>query len=55
MSNAYEPTDETVTSEPLGDEGRVIRQQNEGTETPGGGEFPDHDTPPDESAGAPAG
>ena len=55
MSDAYEPTDESTTSEPLGDDGKVVRTQNAGTETPGGGEYPDRDTPPDESAGAPAG
>ena len=53
MSDAYEPTDESTTSEPLGDEGRVVRTQNVGEETPGGGEYPSPDTPPDLEAGAP--
>jgi hypothetical protein len=52
MSNAYEPSDDMVTSEPLGDDDEVVQTENLGVETPGGGEFPDRDTPPDEAAGA---
>jgi hypothetical protein len=58
MSNAdeqrgYEPDDEMVASEPLGDADAVIENEPTGT-TParGGGEYPDPDTPPSGSAPA---
>lgn len=42
-----EPTDEMVRSEPLGDEDVVIENEPAGaSQTRGGGEFPDPDTPP---------
>ena len=47
------PIDEMVRSEPLGDDDMVVEAEPHGVETPGGGEFPDRDTPPSESAGAP--
>jgi hypothetical protein len=47
------PTDAEVTSEPVGDDGAVIENAPAGaTESRGGGEFPDPDTPP--SGAAPA-
>jgi hypothetical protein len=48
-----DPIDEMTRSEPLGDDDEVIETENIGLETPGGGEYPDRDTPPDEDAGAP--
>jgi hypothetical protein len=44
-----------VTSTPLGDDDVVVRQENVAGKDNirGGGEFPDPDTPPDESLGAP--
>jgi hypothetical protein len=51
MSDAAE--DKAVTSEPVGDEDVVLQQQPSGTtQSRGGGEFPDADTPP--SGAAPA-
>lgn len=45
--------DKTVTSEPLGDEEVVLENEPAGaTQSLGGGEFPDPDTPP--SGAAPA-
>ena len=47
------PTDAMVESEPVGDDDAVIRNAPAGaTESRGGGEFPDPDTPP--SGAAPA-
>lgn len=46
-----EPIDEMVRSEPVGDDGTVIETEPHGRDTPGGGEYPDRDTPPSESAG----
>lgn len=45
------PTDEAVESEPLGDDDEVVAQEPSGTESLGGGEFPDRDTPPNPAAG----
>lgn len=42
--------DEMVESEPLGDDDERVDQQNVGPESRGGGEFPDPETPPSESA-----
>lgn len=55
MADAYEPSDDMVTSERIGDDDRVVQTQNIGVETPGSGEFPDRDAAPDESTGAPGG
>ena len=44
------PVDETHESEPLGDDGERVDQQNVGPASRGGGEFPDPHTPPSESA-----
>ena len=46
--------DRDVHSTPIGDDDVVIAQENVGKDNMrGGGEFPDPDTPPDESLGAP--
>ena len=45
------PTDEAVESEPVGDDDMVVAQEPSGTESLGGGEFPDRDTPPNPAAG----
>jgi len=49
------PEEKSVRSEPLGDDGERVEQQNMAgmDNIDGGGEFPDPDTPPDEAAGAP--
>ena len=49
------PEEKSVRSEPLGDDGEVVEQQNGAgmDNIRGGGEFPDADTPPDRDAGAP--
>ena len=48
------PSEKSVRSEPLGDDGEVVVQQNVGPGSEdGGGEFPDKDAPPDRDAGAP--
>ncbi len=45
------PTDAMVRSEPLGDDDVVIESENVGvTQEPGGGEFPDPETPPSDLA-----
>ena len=51
------PVDEMTESEPLGDEGERVDQQNVGPESRGGGEHPDPDpdTPPSDSAPGSAG
>lgn len=46
-------TDDEVVSEPMGDADVVLENENAGvTQTRGGGEFPDPDTPPSGSAPA---
>lgn len=46
-----QPQEEDVESEPLGDDEETIAQQNVGlTNMEGGGEWPDPDTPPSQSA-----
>jgi hypothetical protein len=49
------PVDEMYESEPLGDDGRRVDQENVAGKDNlrGGGEYPDAHTPPDEDAGAP--
>jgi hypothetical protein len=48
--------DRDVQSTPIGEDDAVISQENVGKDNMrGGGEFPDPDTPPDESLGAPGG
>ena len=48
--------DRDVHSTPIGEDDEVIAQENVGKDNMrGGGEFPDPDTPPDESSGAPGG
>lgn len=49
------PVDEMVQSEPLGDDGERVDQENVGPASRGGGEFPDPDTPPSASAPGSAG
>jgi hypothetical protein len=45
------PVEESTQSEPLGDDGERVDQQNVGFGVErGGGEFPDPDTPPSDSA-----
>lgn len=46
--------DRDVRSTPIGEDDEVVAQENVGEPNMrGGGEFPDPDTPPDESLGAP--
>ena len=46
--------DRDVHSTPIGDDDEVVPQENVGRDNMrGSGEFPDPDTPPDESMGAP--
>ena len=46
-----EPVEESVVSEPVGDDERVVAQENTGRPNmEGGGEWPDPDTPPSEGA-----
>ncbi len=49
------PVDEMVESEPLGDDGERVDQENVGPASRGGGEFPDPHTPPSPSAPGSAG
>lgn len=47
MSERNERSERAVTSEPLGDEDVVLENEPAGvTQSLGGGEFPDPDTPP---------
>lgn len=46
------PTDAMVESEPLGDDDEVVENEPSGDAGLGGGEFPDPDTPPSDSAPA---
>jgi len=51
MSGQADQQAQEPRTEPLGDEGEVIEQENVGRDNMrGGGEWPDPDTPPSESA-----